>query len=355
MTYLSAKSQNIIDHKMFLELAQKGFFRHGISKDFNGFGDGFQALCEAHIDIGKRFYNPSLILSINAHIWGGIFPLIYFGTNEQRNIYLKEALDGKIIGGHAITESVAGSHIYGIESRILDEQNDVFLISGSKKYITNVPIADYLIVYVKDNLGLSAFIVLKKDLNVQFIPQTSSMSCFSESPIGEVVLNNCWIPKNRLLGLRGSGAQILQVCLELERSFIFAGIIGVMEWQFENVKTFANKRNINNHALSSYQSIRHKIVDIYFRLQNSKILVSKCALMKDGDQSITMLSTVIKTIVSDLFIQNTTDVIHIMAALGFEDKVHSKIIHDALASKIIAGSTEIQKNIAAALLGLRDK
>jgi alkylation response protein AidB-like acyl-CoA dehydrogenase len=344
---------NKIDKKLFEKLGSKDYFKHAVDRDIGGLGDRFEDLHDAYLDLGKKSYNSSLILSLNAHLWGGVFPLINFGTDQQKQDYLKDSMTGEKIGGHAITEKIAGSDIYGTQTMVKEVANG-YLLNGTKSYITNAPIADYLIIYAKDNIGISAFIVSREDKNCEFL-DTINMSCFAAAPIGQVKLDNCFLPKHRLLGSRESGGQMLQRSLELERSLTFSGIIGIMTWQFEQIKNHVKNKMFGDLPLSSYQVINHKVVDIYFRLQTAKTLLLDCVRLKDNGKRITMTSTMVKNCISDFFVENSTNIAHILGALGFERGIHESLIHDALGCRLIAGSTEIQKNIAAALLGLRSK
>jgi alkylation response protein AidB-like acyl-CoA dehydrogenase len=240
--------------------AKHGFLMHAIPKQVGGYGNKFIDLYNAHRVLGYETQDTSLILSLNAHIWGTLFPILMFGNEQQKDTFFKDLLTGKAIGGHAITEPTAGSDSASILSTAVPTQKG-YILNGHKKYITNSPISDLIIVYAKIEKALSAFIVLKEDIGIKF-SSTCNVSCFPESPIGEIILENCLIPNDRLLGRIGIGTTIIQKALELERSFLFAGILGVMQWQLEQVISYSRSRVINKKLLRDYKNISHKIAEI---------------------------------------------------------------------------------------------
>lgn len=335
-----------------LELcAEHGVLRHGFPKIDGGYEDGFESLCKAHEYIGEETLDVGLILSLNAHIWGGIFPLVKFGSAEQKQQWLPHLLNGQLISGHAITEPEAGSDVKNIltQAKIY---KDGYLISGHKRYISNVPIADCLIVYAKEAERISAFIIKKTDEGALFTNEPR-VEAFKKAPIGDVILKNCFIPHSRLLGNIGSGMIMIQSALEYERAFLFAGLLGVMNHQLKKVIDYSRKRQIENQPLGKNQAISHKIAEMSMRLETARLWIFNCAKFADEHKRITVQSSYSKLHASEAFLQSSLDVIHIMGAKGLESSQHlSQYLVDAAACQLLSGSTEIQKNIISGMLGI---
>lgn len=347
---LKDKETMPISKEIFEEYGKQGVFKQAVSETLGGLGTTYADLHETYRNLGKATCNPSLLLSFQAHVWGGIFPLMKFGTLEQQQKYLPSLLKGKIVAGHAITEVNSGSDIYGILGTVREHGNG-FLLNGVKRYITNVSIADFILVYLKDGEFLSGFLLHRDDAGCDFVGG-SPMSCFSTSPMGEIRLNECFIPADRLLGQRHAGGQMIQASLELERSFIFSGIVGVMDEQITLVKNYAKKRLIRDLPLSSHQVIQHRVVEMYFRLQILDSLIREAAHLKDQGKRITIQSALIKTFGSQAFLDNSNEAVHILGALGLQDGRLASLVHDALGTRILGGTVEIQKNIVASLIGI---
>ncbi|MCK4494145.1 MAG: acyl-CoA dehydrogenase family protein [Methylococcales bacterium] len=334
----------------FLHCAKLDFLRHAISKEHCGHGDNFLTLINAHQQLGQYCLDSGLILSLNAHLWGAVFPLINYGSEAQQQEWLPPLLSGEIIAGHAITEPLAGSDINALTTTATLTENG-FVLKGRKRFITNAPLAGMLIVYARLEHELTAFLVNRNDENVFFTDDYSVEACTSAT-MGEVVLNHCLIPLDRKIGRSGGGALMIQSALELERAFIFAGISGIMEWQLKTVIKHSRERQIKGQPLGKNQAISHKIAEIKLRLDTLNLWLRECATLKINQKRISLASAETKLYASEAFLQSSLDAVQIMGTIGLLEthKMHT-LINDAVASRLFSGSTEIQKNIISALLG----
>ncbi len=350
---LPAAGGNQAARARFRHCADIGLLKHAVPQSHGGHGNHFADLMQAHEQLGKASQDPGLLLSINAHLWGAVFPLLNYGNAEQQAAYLKHLLDGNRIGGHAITEPQAGSDLNAL-TMTAEQTGAEFILNGHKRYITNTPIADLLVVYARIGSQLSAFIVHADDPGADFL-DTPQVSGCKNATMGDVLLNDCRIPLNRQLGKTGAGNMIIQQALELERAFIFAGICGVMERQLESVIRFSRERRVNGAYLGKNQAISHKIAEMKTRLDTIRLWVNECARLKDQKQRITLASAQTKLFAAEAFLQSSLDAAHIFGAYGLlEGGQQLERIQDALASRLFSGSSEIQKNIIAALLGTGD-
>lgn len=253
MSLLPEKGDSQASKQRLIFCAKQGLFKHAISEQLGGKGDNYTDLVIAHEAIGKSALDNGLILSINAHLWGSVFPLIHYGTTEQQQLYLEKLISAEFIGGHAITEPQAGSDLNALEMAA-EHTDKGIILNGHKRFITNTPIADILIIYAKLDNKLSAFIVHAQDKGAHF-KQTPEVSGCKTATMGDVILENCLISVDRQLGKTGAGSMMIQQALELERAFIFAGICGVMDWQLKQVIQFSRQRRVNNSHLGKNQAI----------------------------------------------------------------------------------------------------
>jgi alkylation response protein AidB-like acyl-CoA dehydrogenase len=306
-----------------------------------------------HETLGKACKDTGLLLSINAHLWGTLFPLLNYGNTQQQEIYSHKLMSGQLVGGHAITEIQAGSDLNALAMTAVHTAEG-FLLNGHKRYITNTPIADLLVVYARLDNKLSAFIVQCDDAGATFLDSPKVSGCHSAT-MGDVILENALIPHSRQLGKTGAGNMMIQQALELERAFIFAGICGVMDWQLDSVIKFSRERKVNGTHLGKNQAISHKIADMKLRLDTIRLWVNECARLKDNNKRITLASAQTKLFAAEAFLQSSLDAVHILGSSGLIiDSPMARLVSDALASRLFSGSSEIQKNIIAALLGTGD-
>ena len=333
----------------FKYCAKQGLLKHAITDNKGGKGDNFADLVTAHETLGKQCLDSGLVLSVNAHVWGAIFPILNYGNEEQQN-YLEKLLSGEMIGGHAITEPQAGSDLNALEMKA-EITREGLLLNGQKRFITNTPIADLLIVYAHLENKLSAFIIHSDDPGAHFL-DTPQVSGCKTATMGDVVLENCLIPHTRQLGKTGTGNMMIQQALELERAFIFAGLCGIMDWQLQTVIQHSRQRRINGSHLGKNQAISHKIADMKLRLDTIRLWVNQCAHLKDQKKRITLASAQTKLFASEAFLQSSLDAVHILGSSGLiVNSPIKQLVEDALASRLFSGSSEIQRNIIAGLLG----
>ena len=334
----------------FLYCASQGLLKHAIPANRGGYGNTFTDLVNAHETLGKACKDTGLLLSINAHLWGALFPLLNYGNALQQEIYLRQLMSGQLVGGHAITEIQAGSDLNALAMTAVHTEEG-FLLNGHKRFITNTPIADLLVVYARLDNKLSAFIVQCDDKGASFLDSPKVSGCQSAT-MGDVILENGLIPHSRQLGKTGAGNMMIQQALELERAFIFAGICGVMDWQLDNVIKFSRERKVNGTHLGKNQAISHKIAEMKLRLDTIRLWVNECARLKDNNKRITLASAQTKLFAAEAFLQSSLDAVHILGSNGLiTDSPMAGLVSDALASRLFSGSSEIQKNIIAALLG----
>ncbi|MDQ6993612.1 MAG: acyl-CoA dehydrogenase family protein [Mariprofundus sp.] len=331
------------------QCAQAGLFSHAVDPVFGGLGDGFAGMCKDFEQLGVTTRDPGLILAVNAHIWGAIFPLLRFGSETQKTALLPKLIKGELLAGHAITEPQAGSDAQAMLVSAVTTPKG-FRLNGCKRFITNTPIADLLVVYAKHEGAISAFLVRSDDSGVTFADGPSVQGCATAS-MGDVLLADCTLPADRLLGKVGAGNMMIHLALELERAFIFSAIAGVMQWQLKEVVAFAKKRQVKGKPLSDYQAISHKIAEMKLRLESVRLWVGKCADHCDRKKRITVESAATKWYASEAFLNSSLDAVHILGAHGLEGE-HVALVQDAMAGRLFSGSTEVQKNIIASMLGM---
>ena len=345
-----ATHRNIDEAKQRLkQCGEAGLFRHAVAETFGGLGNRYEKLCTDHERLGLQTRDPGLVLAVNAHIWGIIFPIIRFGSVAQKTSLLPKLVSGEWLGGHAITEPQAGSDTQAMQTNAVST-TDGFTLNGCKRYITNTPIADMLVIYAKLDSATTAFLVRGDDPGVTFTDKPNVMGC-ATATMGDIVMEDCRIPADRLLGKPGSGNIMLHLALELERAFIFSGIAGVMQWQLNEVLTFAKSRQVRGAPLSDNQAISHRIAEMKLRMESVRLWVGKCADNCDKGKRITVESASTKWYASEAFLNSCLDSVQIFGTRGLEGE-HALLVQDAMAGRLFSGSTEIQKNIIAAMLGI---
>jgi len=306
--------------------------------------------------LGYGTHDNGLIFSINAHIWSGAMPIHRFGTEEQKQKYLPGMCDGSIIAVQGMTEPDSGSDAYALATTVTDE-GDHYVLNGSKTFITNAPVADVFIIFAtidrsKGWAGLCALIVDKDTPGLSIGPNFHKMG-LKTSPMSELIMEDCVIPKENLLGKHGSGMMIFNHSIEWERACILASTIGTMERQLDDCIAYARSRHQFGQPIGKNQAVSHKIVDMKLRLETSRLLMYQLGWKADQGDKMALEASMVKLHLSESYLLNSLDAVQIHGASGYmTETLIEHNVRDAMASRIYSGTNEIQKNIIAKHLKL---
>lgn len=313
--------------------------------------------CVAALEgLGYACSDSGLLFSLNSQIWTCEYPILKFGTEEQRAKFLPGLIKGSLVGGHAMTEPDAGSDAFSIRCRA-EWRGDRYVLNGTKIFITNAPIADLLLVFAvtdpaKGFAGISAFIV-EKGFPGFSVGKPMELMGLRTCPLGEVVLDDCEVPEASRLGKEGAGTAIFSAEMELERSCLFAAHLGAMEKELEDTIRYAKERRQFGNPIGSYQSVSNKIADMKVRLELSRLILYKVAWMKSEGKRAAIDSSIAKMYVSESCVQNSLDALQIHGAYGYSTEFAAEMrVRDSLAGTIYSGTSEIHRNIIASFLGL---
>ncbi|MFV2001180.1 MAG: acyl-CoA dehydrogenase family protein [Acidimicrobiia bacterium] len=306
--------------------------------------------------LGYGCRDNGLIFSINAHVWSGAMPIHRFGTDAQKQKYLPGLCDGSLIGVQGMTEPDSGSDAYSLSTTATADGDD-YLLNGSKTFITNAPVADMFIVFAtidrtKGWAGLCAFIV-ERDTPGLTVGSNFHKMGLRTSPMSELVMDNCRVSADNLVGSVGSGMMVFNHSIEWERACILASAIGTMEYQLEESIKYANARHQFGQPIGKNQAVSHRLVDMKLRIETSRLLLYQLGWKRDQNQKTPMEASLVKYHLSESYLQNSLDALQIHGASGYMTETGLEHdIRDAIASRIYSGTNDIQKNIVAAHLGL---
>lgn len=306
--------------------------------------------------LGYGCKDNGLALALNAQMWTVQLPIHYFGTEEQRHKYLTPMVKGEAIGAHALTEPNAGSDIYSMETTA-KQVDGGYLLNGEKRLITCAPIAKYALVFAKSNpklgkWGISAFIVEKGMEGFRADPVQQKMG-LRTVPIGQLKFDNCFVPQENLLGKEGNGFSIMNHTLEYDRCCILASQLGAMDRQLKSTIAYAKKRKQFGQAIGHFQSVSNRIADMRLRLETCRLLLYKVAWMKSQGKSAILEAALLKLHLGESFITSSMDAIRTHGGIGFLTEFEvERDLRDAVGGVLYAGTSDIQRNIIAKMLGL---
>jgi alkylation response protein AidB-like acyl-CoA dehydrogenase len=306
--------------------------------------------------LGYGCHDNGLLFSLNAQMWSVELPLVTFGTPAQQQEYLPGMVSGDLIGAHAMTEASSGSDALHMHTRA-ERQGDHYILTGTKQYITNAPVAGVLLVYAMDPSrpplsGISAFLV---DAATPGLAVSSSFEKMGlrTSPMGEVALHDCHVPVANRLGPEGAGMTIFNSSMEWERSCLFASTLGAMRRQLDACVEYARSREQFGQPIGKFQGVSGKLADMFVRIEAARQLIYRVAWLKQQGKSAPAEAAAAKLFTSEAWVRSSQDAIQVHGAWGYlKDAGVERDLRDAIAGTIYSGTSEIQRVILARMLGL---
>lgn len=306
--------------------------------------------------LGEGCRDNGLTFALNAQMWTVQHPIATFGSDRQKQTWLPGLCDGSLIGAHAMSEPATGSDAFGLSTRA-EKTTGGYSLSGTKSYVSLAPIADLFLVFAtldpaKGKWGVTAFLVDAHAEGVTRSPVREKMG-LRTVPMGDVVFDRCFVPDAQRLGPEGAGVSLSTSFLEYERCCILASHVGAMSRQLDDCVRYARERRQFGKSIGNYQSISNRIVDMKLRLDTSKLLLYQSAWLKQQGKNALMETSLLKLHISEAFAQSSLDAVRIHGARGYLSEFGvERDLRDAVGGTIYAGTSDIQRNIVARLLGL---
>ena len=328
-------------------LAEADLFGLFIPEEYGGLGKGGLELCIAVEELSKACLGVSTSYAANAL---GTYPILLFGSGEQKKKYLPDIASGKRLVAFGLTEANAGSDAAGIQTTAKLEGNE-YVINGTKQWITNGGEAGiYTVIAVTDKTkgarGASAFIVEKGTPGFAFGKKEEKMG-IRASATRELVFENCRIPKENIISKEGMGFIVTMKTLDNSRVGVGAQGVGVAQGAFDEALKFAKQRVQFGHPIVSFQAVQHMLADMAIEIEAARSLVYSVARYIDsGAKDITKESAMAKVFATDIAMKVTTNAVQVMGGSGYmREYPVEKMMRDAKILQIYEGTNQIQRNV----------
>lgn len=328
-------------------LAQSDLFALFIPEEYGGLGKGCLELAIAIEELSRACLGISTTYAANAL---ATYPLLLFGTEEQKKKYLPDIASGKRLAAFALTEASAGSDAAGIQTTA-SRDGEEYILNGTKQWITNAGEAEiYTIIAMTDKSkgprGASAFIVEKGTEGFSFGKKENKMG-IRASTTRELIFENCRIPKDNLIGREGMGFIIAMKTLDNSRVGVGAQGVGVAQGAFEAAINFAKERKQFDQPITSFQAVQHMLADMATQIEAARSLVYSVARFIDsGAKDISKESAMAKLFATDVAMRVTVDAVQVMGGSGYmREYPVEKMMRDAKILQIYEGTNQIQRNI----------
>jgi alkylation response protein AidB-like acyl-CoA dehydrogenase len=317
-------------------------------------GQGADALATVIIieEVARVCGSSSLIPAVNKL---GSLPLILAGSSELKEKYLTQLAAGKGFS-YCLSESEAGSDAAAMKTKAVKSGSD-WIISGSKKWISNAGFSDFYTVLAQTDpalgaKGITAFVIEKSDTGVSFGAHEKKMG-FRGSPTCEVYFDNVKISDDRRLGEVGSGFGLAMKTLDHTRITIAAQALGIAQGAFEVATKYSHERKQFGKEIFDFQGVQFMLADMAMNIAAARTLTYSAAVKSErGEKDLTFFSAAAKCFATDVAMKVTTDAVQVLGGYGYvSDYPVERMMRDAKLTQIYEGTNQVQRVVMARHLG----
>ena len=328
-------------------MAELGFLGMTVDTKYDGGGMDTISYVLAVEELSKVDASASVIVSVNNSLV--CYGLEKFGTEEQKNKFLKPLARGEKLGAFLLSEPEAGSDATS-QRTTAEDKGDYYLVNGTKNWITNANSASTYIVITQTNpakkhKGITAFIIEKNSPGITLGPHEDKMGMRS-SDTHSVMFNDVKVPKENRIGAEGFGFTFAMKVLEGGRIGIAAQALGLASGALERATAYAKERKAFGTVIANHQAIAFKLADMAVKVENARNLCLKAAWLKDQGLPYGIASAMAKQYAADSAMEVTTEAVQIHGGYGYVKEYHvERLMREAKLTQIYEGTSEVQKII----------
>lgn len=335
------------------KMGEMGFMGIEVPEEYGGAGLDTLSYVLALEEICKVDAAHGTIMSVNNSLF--CYGILKFGTEEQKQTYLRAVASGKAIGAYALTEPMSGSDAGNMRTRATRD-GDFYVLNGRKSWITSGPVADYFVVFAmtepeKKHKGITAFIVDGKTPGLIRGKKEPKLG-IRASDTSEILFENCRVPVANRLGEEGEGFKIAMTILDAGRIGIAAQALGIAEAAYEASVKYAREREAFGQPIGAFQGVGFKIADMKTRIEAARLLTYNAALAKERAKTtgerFTLEASMAKLFASETAMFCAHAAVQIHGGMGYSKELPiERYFRDAKITEIYEGTSEIQRLVIA--------
>lgn len=338
---------------MFTRLAELGLTGIVFPEEYGGAGADYISYAIAVEELSRVCGSTGVTLS--AHLSLGANPIYLFGTEQQKQHFLKPLATGETMGAFGLTEPSAGSDAGGTKTTAVKD-GDSWILNGTKIFITNAGEAETYVVFArtdkqaKKHHGISAFIVEKGTPGFTFGKKEEKLGIRS-SPTMELVFENCRIPAENLLGDEGQGFRVAMKTLDGGRIGIASQALGLAQGALDAAVDYASERKQFDMPIAKFQGVQFQLADMATQIEAARLLVYRAAYRASNGMSYSKESAMAKLMASETAMKVTTQAVQIFGGYGYTREFPvERMMRDAKITEIYEGTSEVQRIVIGSAL-----
>ncbi len=340
------------DRTIFDKMAALGLAGIPWPEEYGGMGSDYLAYCIAVEELSR--VDGSVGVMLSAHTSLGSWPIYKFGSEEQKQKYLRPLAQGEKIGAYGLTEPGSGSDAGGMKTTARLE-GDHYVLNGSKIFITNGGVADIYVVFaVTDPSGNSrettAFII-EKDFTGFSIGKKENKLGIRSSPTTEIIFEDCIVPVENVLGNVGEGFKVAMMTLDGGRNGIAAQAVGIAQGALDAATNYAKDRVQFGKPIAMQQGVGFKLADMATNIEAARLLTYQAAWLESVGLPYGKESAMSKLFAGDTAMKVTTEAVQVFGGYGYtKDYPVERYLRDAKITQIYEGTQEIQRLVISRML-----
>lgn len=329
------------------KLGELGFLGMMVDPKYDGAGMDAISYVLVMEELSKIDASASVVVSVNNSLV--CYGLEKYGTEEQKETYLKPLASGKHIGAFCLSEPEAGSDATS-QRTVAEDKGDYYLLNGTKNWITNGSSAStYLVIAQthpdKGHRGINALIVEKGMDGFTVGPKENKLG-IRGSDTHSLLFNDVRVPKANRIGEDGFGFKFAMNVLEGGRIGIAAQALGIASGAFELAANYAKTRQTFGKPIAQHQAIQFKLADMATQIEAARLLCLKAAWLKDTGMPYAKAASMAKLYASEVAMKVTVEAVQIHGGYGYVKEYHvERLMRDAKITQIYEGTSEIQKMV----------
>lgn len=340
------------DQGIFDKMAELGLTGIPWPEEYGGIGSDFLAYCIAVEELSR--VDASIGVTLSAHTSLAGWPVYKFGTEEQKQKYLRPMALGEKMGAYGLTEPGSGSDAGSMKTTARLE-GDHYILNGSKIFITNGGAADIYVVFAvtdpaQKTKGTTAFIV-EKDFPGFSVGKKEKKLGIRSSPTTEIIFEDCKVPVENVLGQVGEGFKIAMMTLDGGRNGIAAQAVGIAQGALDAAIDYAKEREQFGKPIVANQGIGFKLADMATSVEAARLLTYQAAWLESEGLPYGKESAMSKLFAGDAAMKVTTEAVQVFGGYGYtKDYPVERFMRDAKITQIYEGTQEIQRLVISRMI-----
>jgi butyryl-CoA dehydrogenase len=344
--------EEVFDRGLFTKMAELGLTGIPWPEEYGGIGSDYLAYCIAVEELSRVCASTGVTLSAHTSLAG--WPIYKFGSEEQKQKYLKPMAQGEKMGAYGLTEPGSGSDAGGMRTTAR-EDGDHYILNGSKIFITNGGEAEIYVVFALTDpesrqKGTTAFII-ESDFPGFSVGKKEKKLGIRSSPTTEIIFEDCRVPKENVLGKVGEGFKIAMMTLDGGRNGIAAQAVGIAQGALDAAIDYAKDRRQFGKPIAAQQGVGFKLADMATQIEASRLLTYQAAWLESEGLPYGKESAMSKLLAGDTAMKVTTEAVQIFGGYGYTKEYPvERFMRDAKITQIYEGTQEIQRLVISRML-----